>query len=128
MKINGIDREIKPRANLTGANLREANLYDADLYDADLHGASLTEANLTGAIMPDGRTWEAYSEDSMAGLCDTQEVRDKAVAAWGKHSWTDCPMHAALGIDSPDQAGAGKALLVSCWVALYDANLLDKPV
>jgi len=49
-----------------------------------------------------------------------------ALAAWGKHSWADCPMHEALGISSPEEAG-DKALLVGAWVALYDGNHLDKP-
>lgn len=76
--------------------------------------------------MPDGRTWEDYRTDHLAGICDTQEVKRKAVEAWGSHSWSDCPMHNALGISSPEEAG-DKKLLVACWVALYDAELLEKP-
>ena len=44
MLINGVEREIKPFSNLTGANLTRA-----DLTRANLTGANLTGAYLTGA-------------------------------------------------------------------------------
>ena len=139
------------RANLSDANLSDANLSDADftdanLSDADLTHASLTGANLTGAnltgadldnaniihadlagaTMPDGRLWEEYKLDHLAGICDTPEVKTKAIEAWGEHSWESCPMNAALGIESADEAG-DKADAVATWVALYDSELLSCP-
>jgi len=118
------------RADLRGAVLRGAVLSGADLRgavlsDADLSGADLRDADLSGATMPDGRSWEAYSADHIAGLCTTDEIRQRALAAWGKHTWQDCPLHMALGIDSPDGASDPKA--VACWVALYDSGLLERP-
>lgn len=118
------------RANLRDANLGGANLEGADLRDANLRGAYLEDAylggaNLVGATMIDGRKWEDYSADHLAGICQTPEVKAKAIAAWGAHSWQDCPMHCALGID--DSAQAENPVAVTAWVALYDSNLLSKP-
>ena len=113
-------------ANLQGAYLQDANLYranlqDADLLGANLQGADLRGADLRGAIMVDGRTWENYSTDHLAGICDSPEIRAKAIAAWGNHTWQDCPMHAALDIRAPS------SIVVAAWVALYDSGLLAPP-
>jgi len=121
-------------ADLTGANLTEADLYVADLMGADLTGADLTgadltranlfEANLTGAIMPDGRTWEAYQADPLAGICEESEARARALSAWGHHTWRNCPMHTAYGWKSVGDAPKAKRLLVGAFIALFDAKLL----
>ena len=108
-------------ADLRGANLRGANLRGANLRGANLQGADLRGANLQGATMTDGRVWEEYCADHLAGLCQTPEVRARAVAAWGYHCWSDCPMHAAHGVDSPFSRE------MAAWVALYDCGLLEKP-
>ena len=118
------DADLK-RANLRGAYLVGANLRDANLEGAYLEGAYLRGADLRDATIVDGRRWEDYSSDHLAGICQTPEIRAKAVAAWGAHSWSDCPMHNALGISNFGQAENPRA--VACWVALYDANLLSKP-
>jgi uncharacterized protein YjbI with pentapeptide repeats len=47
--INGVEYDISPFANLTGADLYGANLTGADLYGANLTGANLRGAVLTGA-------------------------------------------------------------------------------
>ena len=112
-------------AYLAGANLAGANLAVANLAVANLAGANLTGANLAGATMPDGRPWEVYREDHLAGICTSPDVIAKAVAAWGSHDWTSCPMHSALGIDDfSDVSDERTRLLVACWVALYDARWL----
>ena len=49
MKINDVEYEIKPHANLRGANLSGANLSGADLRGANLYGADLSGAYLYGA-------------------------------------------------------------------------------
>ena len=123
-------------ANLSGANLSGANLSEAFLSGANLSRAGLSGANLSGAdlrwadlikaTMPDGRKWEEYRLDHYAGICDSDGVRAKADAAWGSHTWKDCPMHEALGVSSVEEAGE-KAKLVGCWVALYDSDLLPEP-
>ena len=51
MLINGVERQIAPHANLSGADLRRANLSDANLSDANLSEANLSRANLSGAYL-----------------------------------------------------------------------------
>ena len=107
------------RANLRGADLRGANLMDADLRRADLAGA-----DLAGATLPDGRTFEAYRRDPLLGICDDPAARERALAAWGSRSWTDCPMHAAYGWNGFGEVPADKLLAVGAFVALLDGNHL----
>jgi len=130
--LQGVDlaRADLTKANLTGSNLTEADLYGADLTGANLTGANLTgaylaRANLTGAIMPDGRTWEEYQADPLAGICEEPEARARALSAWGNHTWQDCPMHTAYGWTSVADAPETKRLLASAFVALFDAELLQ---
>ncbi len=121
------------RADLTDADLTRANLAGADLTDANLARAYLAGANLAGAdlagalVMPDGRTWRAYRADHLAGICDDQDVRARAIAAWGCHTWQDCPMHAALGVDGIADVADAKRAAVAVWIALYDAGHLPRP-
>ena len=106
---------VKARADLTRADLRGADLTDADL----------RAAKLTGATMPDGRRWEQYQEDHIAGICSEPGVIARALAAWGEHDWSSCPMHSALGIDGLDDIEDDeRRRLVACWVALYDGGHL----
>ena len=48
MIINCIERDIKPRADLSGANLSGADLSWANLSGANLSGADLSGADLSG--------------------------------------------------------------------------------
>jgi hypothetical protein len=113
-------------ADLSGAKLSGANLADADLSGADLTSANLAGANLTGATMPDGRAWEEYRADHLAGICTSPEVHARAIEAWGSHEWTSCPMHSALGIsDTTEITDAALRRNVAAWVALYDAGQLQ---
>ena len=117
------DREPKgDRASLDGARLVGARLVGASLV-----GASLDGARLDGASLPDGRDWETYKDDHLAGLCSTPEIVAKATEAWGGHDWGNCPMHAAYGIKGIDQAPEDKRIAMAAWVALYDARLLESP-
>ena len=109
-------------AYLSGADLRGADLSEADLSEADLH-----EADLHEATMPDGRTFEAYAADPLAGICQDAAARDRAVAAWGNHSWEDCPVHAANGYTGIGDAPAAERLAVAAFVALFDGVLLPVP-
>ena len=129
-------------ANLSEARLHEADLHGADLHGADLHGADLHGANLRGAdlseadlsgadlsraTMPDGRTFEAYAADPLAGICQDAAARDRAVAAWGNHSWEDCPMHVANGYNGVGDAPAAARIAVAAFVALFVSLLLPVP-
>ena len=118
-------------ADLRGADLRMARFGHATLTDATLTGARFgggypgDDIALVGAAMPDGRSWEEYREDHLAGICSDPVVVARALAAWGGHTWESCPMGAAFGIDKfEDVEDAGLRLRVGCWVALYDAGLL----
>ena len=113
------------RAKLVGATLVGATLAGADIEGANLAGATLAGANLTDATMPDGRKWEHYRVDHLAGICSEPEVIARALAAWGEHDWRSCPMHSALGIDGLDGIEDDeRRRLVACWVALYDGGHL----
>ena len=113
-------------AVLTGADLARAVLTGADLTLAVLTGAKLAGANLARATMLDGRKWEVYRADHLAGICTSPEVHARALAAWGSHEWTSCPMHSALGIaDTTEINDAALRRNVEAWVALYDSGLLQ---
>ena len=114
-------------ADLRGADLRGARLSEADLHGARLHGADLHGARLRWATMPDGRTFEAYAADPLAGICQDAAARSRAVAAWGKHSWRDCPMHVANGYNGVGDAPAATRIAVAAFVALFDGLLLPAP-
>ena len=112
-------RHAAEQAVSAGADLRGANLMDADL-----RRAYLTGADLAGATLPDGRTFEAYRRDPLLGICDDPAARERALAAWGSRSWTDCPMHAAYGWNDFGEVPADKLLAVGAFVALLDGNHL----
>lgn len=113
-------------ANLSGANLSGADLGGAYLGDANLSDADLSGADLSGATIPDGRKWEQFLADPLAGLCDNEEARSRAVAAWGKHEWGKCPMSAANGWESLDDAGT-KRIAAAFFIAAFDSGLVPKP-
>ena len=115
------------RANLRGANLSGATLREANLREADLSGADLSGADLSGATLPCGVKFEDYKKDPLAGLCKEPEARKRAVAAWGNHKWTNCPMHEGLGISRVEEAPENIRLNVAAFVALFDAKLLPVP-
>ena len=55
--INGVERDIKPYADLGSANLTNARLTNARSYRANLYGANAHGANPYGATLPDGTKW-----------------------------------------------------------------------
>ena len=100
----------------------------ADLRGANLRGANLWGADLQNAILPDGRKFEDYLLDPLAGICSEPDAVSRALSAWGSHTWQDCPMHAAFGWNNISDAPKDKQLLVSAFIALFDAKLLPKPL
>ena len=108
-------------------NAALVTLSGAYLHGAYLHGANLHGADLSRATMPDGRTFEAYAADPLAGICQDAAARDRAVAAWGNHSWRDCPMHVANGYTGIGDAPAAARIAVAAFVALFDGLLLPAP-
>jgi hypothetical protein len=126
-----------PGADIRDADLRNANLAYANcrgtLFEgADFRGADFTYAGFRGArlsssIMPDGRTWEEYRSDPLKGICRTPKARERAIKAWGGHSWTTCPVNAANRYRGLAEVPDEDRLLVVTFLALYDSKLLDKP-
>jgi len=123
-KLSGADLSD---ADLSCAYLSGADLSDADLSCADLSCADLSRADLSGATLSDGRTFEEYKQDPLANLCSEPEARNRAIAAWGSHSWSDCPMHAAFGYNAINDAPKDNRIFVAAFVALFDGQLLPKP-
>ena len=113
-------------ADLQGANLQEADLRGADLRRADLYGADLSGADLYGATLPDGRLFGQYKKDPLAGICDDPEAKKRAKAAWGVHTWQGCPMNAAHGWRSVEDAPKKKQKRVAAFVAIFDGGHLGR--
>lgn len=122
-------RIVGEKGSLESANLARAYLEGANFESADLAGADdFRGANLARANMPDGRNWEDYSTDPLAGICTEPEARKRAIGAWGNHEWANCPMHAAHGWGSFTDAPEDKRRDVAAFVAVFDARLLRAPV
>ena len=90
-------------------------------------GADLTGANLSVATLPDGRTLLQWQQDPLAGLCTSPDAVDRAVSAWGNHSWQDCPLHEGMGISGINEAPVDKRILAATFVSLFDGRHLPKP-
>jgi hypothetical protein len=137
-------------ANLCGADLRDADLYGADLYgadlrDADLRGADLCGANLRGAnlcgadlrdadlsganlcdtIIPTGETWETYLAEVVPALIEAggHTIPDEG---WQCHSWNNCPMACAFGVNSIGHIPILYRPRVKQFVQFYDSYLITK--
>jgi uncharacterized protein YjbI with pentapeptide repeats len=115
------------RAFLELADLRGVVLHETNLHGADLHLAKLNDANLRNTVMPDGRLWEKYLTDPLAEICGEPAVRKRAIAAWSKHTWGQCPMSAAHGWNDYGDVPKKLRIAVNAFVALYDSLLLPKP-
>ena len=118
-------------ANLRGANLRYADLggadlRDANLRDADLRGANLRDANLRDAKLETGETFDEYRTQVVPALLTAggHPVPDEA---WTCHSWKNCPMAAAFGVDDIAQIPALHRPRVEQFVRLFDAGVPIRP-
>ena len=114
-------------ADLSGADLSGADLRGADLRGAGLHYADLSRAYLGGARMPDGRTWEEYAKDPLLDICSDAAARERAIGAWGNHSWENCPMQAANGYERLEHAPEAIRAKVATFIALFDSRMLSAP-
>ena len=123
-------------ADLRDANLSGANLRDADLSGADLSGADLSDADLSGAknvgdfTMSDGLKFSEYLRDVVpalltAGGKTVKEIVDSG--AWDCHSWDNCPMHVAFGIEDANEAPPLLRARVKELVQFFDAKLIPVP-
>jgi hypothetical protein len=115
-------------AILSGANLSSANLRAANLSDANLSRAILIGAILSGeTILDTGESFAVYQAETLPQLLLAGEKGIKAIVAWGKHQWTDCPMHVAFSVNSVDEAPALLRPRIRQFVQLFDAELLPQP-
>ena len=120
-------------ANLGGANLSGANLGNADLGNAYLRGANLSDANLgganlSGATMPGGYKWEAYLSDLVPALCTAGgKPLAEVAAAWDCHTWANCPMAVAFGVDGIGNIPPLYRREAEQFVQLFDMGLIPRP-
>ena len=117
-------------ADLEGANLGGANLRGANLLNANLLNTSLWGANLTGATMPSGETWEEYLSVTVPALLTAGGRPIEEVATtehWSCHSWVNCPMAAAFGVDSITDVPKRHRPAVELFVRLFDSGLIPMP-
>ena len=130
-----LEAAVKMGAYLEGADLRGADLKGADLEGAYLEGADLEGADLRGAKFLDtarldtGETLGEYIREVMPALCiGGGKTLDEVASAWDCHTWDNCPMQVAFGINSPDKGPALWRHRIRQFVKLFDAGLLPKPV
>jgi hypothetical protein len=118
-------------ANLSVANLSVANLSVANLRGANLRGANLRGADLSGANLPTGEKYELYLSEVVpallvAGGKTIEEIFESG--SFDCHSWTNCPMHVAFGIDTPSKGPKLLIPRIEQFVQLYDDRLIPPPV
>jgi hypothetical protein len=108
----------------------------ASLVGANLVGANLTGANLTGAnnlpdfTMPDGMKFSQYKREVVpallaAGGKSLEDIR--AAGAWECHSWKNCPMAIAFGVNGIENVPPLYRARAKEFVQLFDAKLLPAP-
>jgi len=117
-------------ANLIGADLSGANLVGADLSGANLAGANLAGADLSGAILPTGETWETYLKDVVpALLCAGGKTVVDIVSGghWDCHTWDNCPMAAAFGVNNVESVPTLWCPRVRQFIQFFDAKLIPVP-
>ena len=81
--------------------------------------------------MPDGTKWETYLSETVPALL---VAGGKTIAeivqcgAWECHSWSNCPMHAAFGINNPNQGPTLLRPRIAEFMHFFDARLIPCPV
>ena len=116
-------------AYFSGANLRATNLNGANLKFADLSDAKLSNANLSGAKLEDHLSWERYLSEVVPALCIAGgKSLEEVAAVWDCHSWKNCPMHVAFGVNSIEKIPALYRLEVERFVMFFDQKLIPRPI
>lgn len=120
-------------AIMASANLQDASLTEADLSGAYLSGAILSDAYLDGAVfsrstvLPTGEPWWRYLEEVVPALLAAGGKALKHVAiAWTCHTWEDCPMKRAFGVEEEDIPPIWWPR-VQQFLLFYDAGLIPRP-
>ena len=121
-------------ANLSGANLSGANLSGANLSDAYLSGAYLSHAylggaDLKGAYLSGTLKWEQYLSEVVPALCIAGgKSLEEVAAVWNCHSWENCPMHIAFGVNSLIEIPALYQFEAERFVMFFDQKLIPNPI
>ena len=115
--------------NLSSAILSGAILSGANLSGVDLSSAYLSGANLSGANLENGLSWERYLSEVVPDLCIAGgKSLEEVAAVWDCHSWENCPMHVAFGVNSIDEIPEMHRLEVERFVMFFDQKLIPRPV
>lgn len=123
-------------SDLRGANLNQADLRGANFYRSLLLGpwaspiTCLSEAKFDDVILPDGMRWSTYLKEVVpalltAGGKSLREVLE--TGCWDCHSWANCPLHAAFGVNSVDDVPALLQQRAREFLWFFDAKLIPKP-
>jgi uncharacterized protein YjbI with pentapeptide repeats len=122
-------------ADLQGANLRGADLQGANLRGAYLQGANLRGANLRGAYLSDktilttGEMFADYNATVVPALLTSGgKPLGDAAAVWQCHDWSNCPLHAAFGVEGTHQIPLLLRPRAEQFLQLFDAHILPVPV
>ena len=116
-------------ANLSGAYLRDANLSRANLSRTDLSGANLIGVKLSGAKLENGLSWEKYLSEVVPALCVAGgKSLEEVAAVWDCHSWKNCPMHIAFGVNSIEKIPALYQFEADRFVRFFDQKLIPRPI
>ena len=117
------------RADLSGANLNRADLKGAYLSGAYLSGACLIGANLSGATLENGLSWEQYLSEVVPALCIAGgKSLEEIAAVWDCHSWENCPMHVAFGVNSLKKIPALYRLEAERFIRFFDQKIIPNPI
>ncbi len=112
-------------ADLRGADLRDANLRDANLSGANLYGADLRKADLRKAVLWTGETWEVYLKEVVPALL-AAGGRPVACDSWQCHTWKNCLVASAFGVDSIQNVPALHRPRCEQLIQLFDARLVTR--
>ena len=102
------------------------DFYGADLRGANLRGADLRGADLRGAKLPTGEVWEDYLAEVVPALL-AAGGHEVSPEAWQCHTWNNCPMAEAFGVQRLDMVPLLHRPRVEQFVQLYDAGLIPAP-
>ena len=104
--------------------LGEENGKRADFSDADL-----SNANLSGAIFENGLSWEQYLSEVVPALCIAGgKSLEEVAAVWNCHSWENCPMHIAFGVNSLKEIPEMHREEVEQFITFFDQKLIPNPI
>ena len=117
------------RANLSRTDLSGADLRGTDLEYANLRCANLSNVKLESAKLEKDLSWERYLSEVVPALCIAGGKSLEEVAeVWECHSWENCPMHIAFGVNSLKEVPAIYQFEAQRFVRFFDQKLIPNPI